>query len=141
MQSDIIATSGAYTYGFARFSADLPRALFAAVLVILAHLRYGDRGRLHIGGIRVLVYAPRGVLVTRSQLAQSRSRAHPTRGRRDVRQDREWGMVRHLFASSISGMQCYYLLTAGRMARTQDTRSSCLHLLKSSRSPFFFLTQ
>ena len=31
MQSDIIATSGAYTYGFARFSADLPRALFAAV--------------------------------------------------------------------------------------------------------------
>ena len=54
------------------------------------------RGRLHIGGIRVLVYASWGVLAACAQLAPSRSRADSTRGRGDVRQDREWGMVRHL---------------------------------------------
>jgi calpain-7 len=62
-QSDIIATSGAYTYGFARLSADLPRTLrflarlTCAIEICIDEIRH--RGRLHTCRIRFFTYAPR----------------------------------------------------------------------------------
>jgi hypothetical protein len=100
VQSDIVATSGAYTYGFARFSADLPRTLVCTppppppCAMYLRDVRDTHRGRLHTGGVSLLAYAPGRLLASRAQLAPSRNRADPTRRRGDVRQDRARGMVR-----------------------------------------------
>jgi hypothetical protein len=106
VQSDIVATSGAYTYGFARFSADLPRTLFAhppphAAALIAYLTRDTTEGDFTLA-VSAFSSTHRGrVLVARAQLAPSRGRADPTRGRRDVRQDRAWGMVRHLYISAV----------------------------------------
>ena len=103
MQSDIVATSGAYTYGFARFSAELPRTLFLFVDTPRCAIAYtypaahgNNRGRLYTGSVRLLDYAPWRLLAARAHFAPSRGRVDSTRGCGDVRQDRARGMVRHL---------------------------------------------
>ncbi|KAI9441524.1 hypothetical protein H4582DRAFT_2055412 [Lactarius indigo] len=42
VQSDIVATSGAYTYGFARFSADLPQGDFTLVVSAFSPTHRGE---------------------------------------------------------------------------------------------------
>jgi calpain-7 len=80
-QSDIIATSGAYTYGFAQLSADLPRTSAVSWHAInpvrssfsnFILTRY-DRGRLHACRICFFTYTPRRILAAGGQLALGRS--------------------------------------------------------------------
>ncbi|KAH9067737.1 hypothetical protein EDB87DRAFT_1678124 [Lactarius vividus] len=55
VQSDIVATSGAYTYGFARFSADLPQGDFTLAVSAFSPTHRGDFSLLVCSSRRVEV--------------------------------------------------------------------------------------
>lgn len=98
---------------------------------ILSH-----RGRIHTGGVCLFAHAPGRLLATRTQLVPRRSRADPTRRRRDVRQACARGVVRlQLCSFPVAHTLLTLDLHVGRMARARGTRSSCPHPPRSSRFP------